>query len=228
MRYMTAADGAAAFELGARLGSVGTFALGADGGDLSRMLARCAGSGGALAGADVLFHDGTTPACGAWLSRHYDLPASLFFLEEQGRVSLWLKGKGREAGWERLPPPGRWPGTVGRWDQLVGADESFAAHVVGDRQAPGVMVSVLPAGGQKPLVTALERMGCEVLRRPKLGVPVLSSDRAGFVLTVRAEQEEVRLRGADAVSAAAEWCAHRAGTGWVVSAFRREEGDKRV
>lgn len=226
MRYMTAADGAAAFELGARLGSMGTFALGADGGELSRMLARCAGSGGALAGADVLFHDGSTPACGVWLSRHYDLPAALFFLEEQGRVSLWLNGGGRKLEWEQLPPPGRWPGTVGRWDQLVGADESFAAHMVGERLAPGVMVTVLPADGQKPLVTALERMGCEVLRRPKLGVPVLSSDRAGFVLTVRAEQEEVRLRGDDAVSAAAEWCARRAEAERVVPAFRRDEGEK--
>lgn len=224
MRYMTAADGGAAFELGARLGSEGVFTLGWSGGELGRMLARCAGCGGALAGADVLFHDGSTPAVGAWLGQRYAL-ATLFFLEERGRVSLWLRdGGGKRLEAEQLPSTGRWPGTVGRWNRLPGADESFAAHRAGDRQSTGLVVSVLPGQGQRPLVTALERMGCEVLGRPRLGVPMLSSDRAGFVLTLRAEQEEVRLGGSDAVSAAVEWCALRAAAPQAVPAWNREEG----
>lgn len=224
MQYMTAADGGAAFELGARLGGEGVFALGADGGEVSRMLARCAGCGGALAGADILFHDGTTPAVGAWLGRHYALPATLFFLEERGRVSLWLRdGSGKRVEADSLPPAGRWPGTVGKWSSLPGTDESFAAHAVGKRQSAGLVVSVLPGEGQKPLVTALERLGCEVLRRPRLGVPVLRSDRAGFTLTLRFEQEEVRLGGSDAVSAAVEWCTLRTAPPQAVPAWRQEE-----
>lgn len=228
MEYMTAMDGARALELGKRLGGLGVLAVGAGGGELAWMLARCAGCGAALAGADVLFHDGTTPAAGAWLAGHYELRTSLFFLEEDGRAGVWLHdGEGRPMGREDLPPAADWAGPVGTWDRLTGTDSSHAAHRVGANQTPGLAVSVLPGTSQKPLIAALERLGCEVLSRPWPEAAVLRSDRSGFCLTVRSGAGEERFGGADALAAAVEWCRLQRRERPAVPAFGRTE-EKRL
>lgn len=207
MRYLTAADGRAAFELGQSLGSLGVLAIGAEGGGLAMTLARTVGCGAALAGADALFHDGTTPAAGAWLAEHYHLPAAVYFLEEGERAALYLHdGRGNALEEDILPPPACRVGPAGSWDRLVGTDGSFAACRTKEAHAPGLLVAVLPAPGQKGLIAALERMGCEVLSRPRPGVPVLGCGRDGFSLTVRDGMGSFCPPGADGVEAAVAWC----------------------
>lgn len=224
MEQMTAMSGRAAMELGARLGGLGVLAIGSEGGELARMLARTAGCGAALAGADVLFHDGTNPAAGAWLAQHYALPAALCFQEEGGRVSVWLHdGQGRPMDRDRLPLAGGWAGPVGRWDRLVGTDDSFAAHRVGRDRTPGLAVTVMPGPGQGPLIAAMERLGCEVLSRPRVGVPLLRCDRAGFRLTAVDGMDSRELEGRDALAAAVDWCLRREGAERSLPAFGRQE-----
>lgn len=229
MEYMTAVSGMAAFELGAQLGALGVLALGADGGSLSWMLARSAGCGAALAGADVLFHDGTTPASGAWLAYHYELPAALYFLEENGRASVWLHdGQGQPMDRARLPRAASWTGPVGTWDRLAGTDDSFAAHRAGSVRADGLRVTVMPCQGQKPLIAALERMGCDVLERPRVGVPLLQCDRAGFRLSVRDGLAGEEPQGADALDAAVDWCRRWRQESRAVPAFGQEGAPRQL
>lgn len=210
MKYMTTTSGQAVMELGARLGRLGRLAVGACGGGLAWMLARCAGCGAALAGADVLFHDGSTPACGAFLARRYHINAA-FFLEEDACASVWLcDEQGRPLTDDRLPPGTDWAGVSGSWDRLCGADSAYAERAVGGRSLAGVAVTVMDLPGQGALRAALERLGCEVLDRPSYGVPLLRSDASGFALTAREGLTQTRPQGDDAVSAAVDWCLSRA------------------
>jgi len=224
LEYMRTASGRAAMELGSRLGRLGTLTVGAGQGGLAWMLARCAGCGAALAGADVLFHDGSTPACGAWLARRYRFPAALYFLEAEGGAAAWLcDGRGKPLGEDRLPPCTDWAGVSGSWDRLCGADSAYAAHAVGDSRVLELTVTVMDLPGQKPLRMALERLGCEVLERPRPGVPLLQTDQAGFALTVRDGLLELRPAGRDALSAAVDWCLRRGAKPLSVPAFSPEQ-----
>lgn len=220
MDMMTAASGQAAFALGARLAGLGVVTVGAQGGGLGWMLARCVGCGAAMAGADVLFHDGTSPAAGVWLAGHYELPAAAYFLVERGQAEVYLHdGQGRALEEDQLPRSSGRVGPVGTWDQLVGTDGSYASHRVAGRRLDGLVVTVMPGPGQQPLATALERLGCEVLPRPCRGVPLLRCDKAGFRLTVRDGLNGYSPAGTDALSAAVDWCLSRAGEGRAVPAF---------
>lgn len=220
MDAMTAMSGPAAFALGARLAGLGVVTVGAQGGGLGWMLARCVGCGAAMAGADVLFHDGTTPAAGAWLARHYELPAAAYFLVERGQAEVFLHdGQGRALEEGQLPRSSGRVGPVGTWDQLVGTDGSYASHRVAGRRVDGLVVTVMPGPGQAPLITALERLGCEVLPRPCQGVPLLRCDRAGLRLTVRDGLSSRSPAGADALSAAVGWCLERVRGSRPVPAF---------
>lgn len=229
MEYMTAMSGQGAFALGAQLAGLGVLAVGAEGGGLAWMLARTVGCGAALHGADVLFHDGSTPAAGAWLARHYELPAALYFQENGGQAALWLHdGQGQVMERRKLAPAAGWAGPAGTWDRLAGTDTSYAAHQAGGRRLDGATVTVMEGQGQKPLILALERLGCEVLSRPRPGVPLLRCDRSGFHLTVQDGLEELRPAGRDGVSAAVDWCLSRMGRGDAIPAFGEGHGGRQV
>ncbi len=227
MEHMTMSSGRSALELGSRLGRRGVLAVGAGGGNLAWMLARCAGCGASLSGADVLFHDGGNPACGVWLARRYRIPTALYFLETEGRPEVWLcDGAGRALSPESLPPYEDWAGASGTWDRLCGTDDAYAAYTVGGRNLDSLLVAVRDEPDQASLSAALERLGCEVLRRPKPGVPLLRQDRSGFSLTVREDLRELRPQGRDAISAAVDWCLARAAQAHAIPAFGSGEGEK--
>ena len=76
------------YELGLRLGGLGTVGIGSGGGAVARMLARLVGCGAALAGGEVKFYDGSCAACGAWLGRYYSLPMSVFVRQEGDRAEV--------------------------------------------------------------------------------------------------------------------------------------------
>jgi len=212
-------------ELGSRLGRLGVLAVGASGKGLGWMLARCAGCGAALSGSDVLFHDGSTPACGAWLARHYRLPASVFFLDEGECAGVYLcNAQGRAILKDSLPPASDWAGSSGTWDKLCGCDDAYAARIVGDRCVEGTPVTVMDLPGQTPLRLALERLGCEVLERPQPGVPLLRADKTGFNLSVRDGLGQFRPAGFDAVAAAVDWCLRRSALPLAQPAFSPDHG----
>jgi len=222
---MTTTSGRAAMELGSRLGRLGVLAVGASGRGLGWMLARCAGCGAALSGSDVLFPDGSTPACGAWLARRYRLSAALFFQDEGECAGVYLcNAQGRAIPKDALPPATDWSGASGTWDKLCGSDDAYAARVVGERRAEGLLVTVMDLPGQAPLRLALERLGCEILQRPRPGVPLLSSDPTGFALTVRDGLSQLRPSGGDAVGAAVDWCVRRAARPLAQPAFGPDGG----
>ena len=229
MDLMTAMSGPAAFDLGARLAGLGVVTVGAQGGGLGWMLARCVGCGAAMAGADVLFHDGTTPAAGVWLAGHYELPAAVYFLAERGQAEVFLhNSQGQALEEKRLPLSSGRVGPVGTWDQLGGTDSSYAAHRTAGQRVDGLVVTVMPGPGQAPLIAALERLGCEVLSRPCQGVPLLRCDKAGFYLTVRDGLNSRHPTGVDALAAAVDWCLFRARRGRSVPAFGPEKGGRPV
>lgn len=191
------------YELGLRLGQLGTVAIGSAGGPLALALARIAGGAAALAGGEVRFHDGGCAACAAWLGRYYALPASLFLRQSGGALAFWvLDGRGR-----LFDPPDRSPippRRAGEWDMLVGADQAWAAA----RSADSGGSAVLSAQGPVGLILALERMGCSLVA-PRPGVPLLRSDREGFSLTLEVNGRTSSLPGEDALAAAASWLGRR-------------------
>ena len=187
------------YELGLRLGTLGAVAIGSGGGPLARTLARAAGCGVSLAGGEARFHDGGCAACGAWVGRHYDLPASLFIRQDEDGVEIYLTDSEGRRFQRRLDSGG--PGTaVGDWDLLTGSDSAWAAERVGDRRVPGGLVS---ASGPAALTLALERLGYEVSDRPAPGVAAFRADREGLSLTVEQDGLVLRPIGEDALEAAA-------------------------
>lgn len=188
------------YELGLRLGGLGTVAVGSGGGALARMLARLVGCGAALAGGEVKFYDGTCAACGAWLGRHYGLPMSVFIRQEEERVEVYLldgqAGRTAPVGAIRVEDAG-----VEEWDLLTGTDCAWAANRAGGRLGQGVVSAQGPAA----LTLALERLGYEVMDRPEPGVPLFRADREGFALRVEREGMRLRLTGEDALDAAADF-----------------------
>lgn len=187
------------YELGLRLGGLGEVAIGSAGGSLARALARCVGCGVALAGGEARFHDGSCAACGVWLGRYYNLPASVFLCQSGGDVRLWITdGRGREL---QPPPAGTETPCTGSWDAFTGTDCGWAARRAGGRR----MAAVVACAGPAALKLLLERLGCDVLDRPRPGVPLLIADRDGFSLTVEWDGARLAAPGEDALAAAVRW-----------------------
>lgn len=189
------------FDLGTRLGGLGTVAIGSGGGELAQTLARAAGCGAALAGAEVRFYDGSCAACGAWLGAFYGFAASLFVRQRGEETAVYLfDGRGRPLRPEKLPLPSP-AGKTGQWDLLLGSDAAWAADRAGDLRLGGLVCARGPAG----LALLLERMGCQVAERPRPGTTVLHAAREGFVLTAEAAGQTFRPPGTDALDAAARF-----------------------
>lgn len=188
------------YELGLRLGGLGTVAVGSGGGALARMLARLIGCGAALAGGEVKFYDGTCAACGAWLGRHYGLPMSVFIRQEEERVEVYLldgqAGRTAPVGAIRVEDAG-----VEEWDLLTGTDCAWAANRAGGRLGQGVVSAQGPAA----LTLALERLGYEVADRPIPGAVQFEADREGLTLTVKQGGRTLRPIGEDALEAAVSY-----------------------
>ena len=204
------------YELGLRLGDMGAVAIGSGGGPLASALARAAGCGVALAGGEARFHDGSCAACGAWVGRYYNLPATLFVRQDGDGVEVYLTdGQGRSFH-RRLDTGG--PGTaVGEWDLLAGADCAWAANRVGSRRIPGGLASAI---GPAALTLALERLGYEVADRPVPGAVVFEADREGLSLKVEQGGMVLRPMGEDALEAAVSFVDEPQ----AVPAFRPAEG----
>ncbi len=183
------------YELGLRLGGLGTVLIGSGGGSLAQALARAAGCGAALAGGEVKFHDGGCTACGAWLAGYYGFPVSLFVRQEGAEVEWYLlDGQGKR--FTPVERKGPVPASTGEWDLLAGADGAWAAHRAGEYQG-----SLGPACAQGPaaLTLALERLGYEVADRPVPGAPLFQADREGFSLRVEDGGNVFRPCGTDAL-----------------------------
>lgn len=205
------------YELGLRLGALGTVAIGSGGGPLARALARAAGCGAALAGGEVRFHDGACAACGAWLARYYGFAAALFVRQEGGEVETFLTdGEGRRFTPPRAGEPG--PASTGEWDLLAGADCAWAAHRAGGCRGE---LGMAWARGPAALTLALERLGYEVSDRPAPGAAMFEADQEGFSLRVtEAGGAPFRPQGEDALDALAGFArAPRS-----VPAFQRSPG----
>lgn len=201
------------YELGLRLGALGPIAIGASGGSLAQILARCVGCGVALAGGEARFHDGSCAACGVWLTKYYALPAAVFLRQEGSGVCVRVTdAQGRPF----TPPPAEMTALCsGGWDLFTGADSGWAARrAAGHRRAGAVA-----AEGPVALRLLLERLGCDVLDRARPGVPLLRSDREGFRLTVEWEGMTLLPPGEDALAAAAAWLTE----GRAVPAFKPEQ-----
>lgn len=206
------------YELGLRLGGLGTVLIGSGGGTLARALARLAGCGAALAGGEVKFHDGTCAACGAWLAEYYSFPAALFVRQEGARVE-WsvLDGQGKPL---TVPANGGVSAAcTGEWDLLAGADCAWAANRAGEYRGE---LGPACAHGPAALTLALERLGYEVSDRAVPGALVFEADREGFALLRVEGGGGLCPRGRDALEAAAEFTRQPQS----VPAFHRsEEGE---
>ena len=206
------------YKLGLRLGGLGTVLIGCGGGSLARALARAAGCGAALAGAEVRFHDGSCAACGAWLAGYYSFPAALFVRQEGAQVECYLHGS-QEKRFTAVAASGSGPACTGEWDLLAGADCAWAACRAGD-----CLGELGPACAQGPaaLTLALERLGYEVSPRPVPGAPLFVCGREGFDLRVEEGGAVFRPQGRDALAALADYVRQPQ----AVPAFRRLDEDK--
>lgn len=200
------------YELGRKLGALGSVVIGCAGGRLAQALARSAGCGAALSGGEVYFHDGDCAACGVWIVKYYGLSASLFVRQQGNRATVYvLDGEGRP--FSPAEPMDTAPCT-GRWDYLSGAGGGWAARRVAGRNGRGPVA----AEGPQALKLLLERMGCDVVSHVEPGVPLLKSDPEGFRLFVEWNGITLLPPGEDALDAAAHWL----GEGKAIPAFRTE------
>ena len=206
------------YELGLRLGGLGTVLIGSGGGPLARMLAWTVGCGAALAGGEVKFHDGGCAACGVWLAGYYEFPAALFIRQEGAEVEWFLlDGQGNPL--TPLEKTGAEPTSPGEWDLLAGSEAAWAAHRAGEYQGELGPACVL---GPAALTLTLERMGYEVTDRPVPGVPLFQADREGFSLRVEIGGNVFHPRGADALEGLADYARQPQ----AVPAFRPDEERK--
>lgn len=206
------------YELGLRLGRLGTVLIGSGGGSLARALARSAGCGVALAGGEAKFHDGGCAACGVWLAGYYELPVSLFIRQEGGTVERFLlDGQGNP--FTSVDMEGPEPACTGEWDLLAGADCAWAASRAGEYRGE---LGTVSASGPAALILALERLGYQVADRPVPGAARFEADREGFALQVEEEGGVFPLRGCDALEGLAEF----AGQPKAVPAFRPSKDEK--
>lgn len=187
------------FEMGACLAGLGTVAIGYGGGELAADLARAAACGAALAGGEVRFHDGSCAACGVWITAFYGFGVSVFLRQTEAGVTVDLRdGNGQEIRPEKLIPIGSRP-SAGSWDYLVGTDQAWSAHRVGNvPRGRGLVCVSGPAG----LSMAAMRLGYDVSDRSMGDVPVFSADPEGFTLTVEWGNKTFRPAGIDALDAA--------------------------
>lgn len=186
--------------LGAILGGEGSVGLGWGGGPWAQTLARCAGSGAAAAGAEVLLHDGGCPSAGAWAAERYALPVSLFVLQNGGGLSLYFfdrrglplsrpRQRRLEAALLRGEARRAFPGRAGSWTPISGLPAAYAADAARRVwSGPGGMTPVaVSVPGHSPacriLAAALEAQGCVVLRRQADGVPGFSPEHGGLGLS---------------------------------------------
>lgn len=194
--------------IGGFLGAGGQVGLGASGDDCARMLARCAASGAAAAGAEALLHDGTCPAAGAWAAERYSLPSSLFVEREGERLFLHFfdsrglpfsrsRQRKLEGALLRGESHRAVPERVGSWEHLTGIPAAMAADAArraryGQGPLTPVAVSVPgAAAADRLLAAALEDLGCVVLGKRAAGVPGFTAEYGGLRLS--AWDEEGRL-----------------------------------
>lgn len=206
------------YDLGLRLGGLGTVAIGSAGGPLAKALARAAGCGVALAGGEAKFHDGGCAACGTWLAGYYQFPAAMFVRQEGTEVELFLlNGPGMR--FAPVRAQGSEPACTGEWDLLAGADCAWAANRAGEYQG-----ELGPACAQGPaaLTLALERLGYEVADRPVPGAVLFETDREGFSLRVDDGSGAFSPQGADALAGLADYARRPQ----AVPAFQPERGKK--
>ena len=206
------------YELGLRLGGLGPVLIGCGGGPLAKVLARAAGCGAALAGGEVKFHDGDCAACGAWLAKYYEFPASIFVRQEGTEIGLFLPDQ-PEQRFSLRYTQGIDPACTGEWDLLTGADCAWAANRAGEYQGD---LGPACARGPAALTLAMERLGYEVSSEPAPGVPLFETDREGFALRVEEDGGTVSPEGSDALEGL---------TGYVrkpeaIPAFRPEKDGK--
>lgn len=206
------------YELGLRLGGLGTVLIGSGGGSLARALARLAGCGAALAGGEVKFHDGGCAACGAWLAEYYSFPAALFVRQEGSRVE-WSVVDGQGNPLAVPESGGAFAACTGEWDLLAGEDCAWAASRAGDYRGE---LGPACAHGPAALTLALERLGYEVSGRETPGAVVFEAGREGFALRVREGGAPFDVPGRDALAAAAEFTRQPR----AVPAFRRSENGR--
>ena len=200
------------YELGLRLGGLGTVAIGTAGGPMAEMLGRCMGCGVALAGGEARFHDGSCAACGVWLAGYYNLPAAVFLRQEREGISLRVTdGQGRSLA---IPERRERGPSAGSWDWITGADSGWAAR----RIVPPFCRRTVAAQGPPALRLLLERMGCHVAENPRPGMPLLRMEEEGFRLWVEWNGGVFSPPGEDGLEAAAGWLSR----GWAVPAFRAE------
>ncbi len=191
--------------LGSVLGQEGRVGLGHAGGQGAALLARAASCGISSAGKQVLAHDLSFPAGGAWLARYYALPASLFIQQEGDEAYLYFfgpdglpLGRNQERKLEnalRRRENVRVPvGRIGGYEPLTGCLSGYTGDAVsraGTDQSPSQSLTVMVPKGtpsDNALAAALEKLGCTVLRQEKEGVPVFFTRRGGFHLLARTEK----------------------------------------
>lgn len=194
--------------VGGVLGEEGKVGLGWSGGEEARLLARAAGCGISAAGGTALVHDGGCPAAGAWLAERYDLPVSLFVEQEGERIFLHYfdrhglpLGRSRQRRAEGAVLRGEvhraHTGRVGAWENVTGVPAAYCADLVkrcrlGRLPMTPVAVSVPGESAvDKLMATALEELGCVVLRRRAPGVPGFSAGYGGLRLTAWDEEGNV-------------------------------------
>lgn len=200
------------YDLGVSLGGLGRVLIGTGGGQEAQIAGMCIGCGAAMSGGEVLFHDGSCAACGLWLSGYYGLKAAVFVREESGRLHVAATDdRGRPLAPGKVP---RQTGSRGGWDRLWGADSAWVSH----RAVSGCSGLVVAAEGPVALRLLLERMGCDVVERPRRGIPLLRSDREGFRLSLHRSDVAGILPGEDALAAAAAWLSRNQ----AVPAFKSE------
>ena len=194
--------------IGGHLGKEGKVALGHGGGVGARMLAQAAAGGITASGAVVLHHSLETPAQGAWLAQHYQIPMSLFieqqgervFLHFFGRDGLAL-GRGRERRLEyALHQSGQLPvraGGVGETEQAqVGMGDYCTDAVRRARLSRrGLRTVTVAVSGDQPEERALKQclslLGCRVVGEWRKGIPEFGASRGGFRLMARDERGSI-------------------------------------
>lgn len=206
------------YELGLRLGGLGTVAIGSGGGPLARGLARTAGCGVVLAGGEAKFHDGGCAACGAWLTGYYGFPAGLFIRQEGPEIRSFLVNEQGKA-FTPVRVKRIEPACTGEWDLLAGADCAWAANRAGEYRG-----ELGPAWARGPvaLTLALERLGYEVSDHPVPGAPQFEADPEGFTLRVKEGGTAFVFRGKDALEGLVEYT----GLPRAMPAFRRSDIEK--
>ena len=191
--------------LGSVLGAGGQVGLGCSHTPGAGMLARAAAVGVAAAGGDALTHSLDSPVEGAGAAARFQLPASLFVEESEGRVYLHFfgqdglpLGRERERKLEHALLQGELhrarSGQVGRLRQMEFSQNQWARGVAEGAalRRPALRRVTVAAGDSTPedraLRAALSALGCRLEKEWRPGIAAFQVRRGGFVLTARDEQ----------------------------------------